>query len=100
MNSSRIGILIAVGSLLIVGIAWYIAFSFAQTLREEEQFALQQARQAQIESCERVNVLREEVNSRVHILDTMFANDPIYNELPEQLELVEVPNCEEVVPRY
>jgi len=100
MNSSRVGILIAIGSLLIIGVAWYIAFYFAQTLREEEQLAFQQARQAQIESCERVNVLREEVNSRVHILDTMFANDPLYNELPEQLELVEIPDCEAVVPRY
>lgn len=108
--------IIPLTGVLCVLVAWFIAYTLAQGVGDREREAFEQARQAQVESCERANLLREEINTHVRVLDAFLIEAAVareaagtetdiraaqaYRDLAEELEPVDIPDCDEVVPRY
>lgn len=119
--STWLGPLLAV---VLVLIGWAFAYNYAQSMQERERSAFETARQAQVESCERVNILRAEVNVQIEVLQEFLleaaqarqnaadaGSDPAqvatdqttanrYAELAAQANPIETPNCEEIIPDF
>lgn len=108
--------LVPLTAVLTVLAAWFIAYTVAQDIAEQDRYAFDRARVTQVATCERANVLREETNKVVDILDEFLldassaresAGSDIdigaaesYRQLAGELTRLTIVDCEEVVPNF
>lgn len=108
--------MISLTGVVFVLIAWFIAYLLAQGVIDHQREAFAQARQAQVEACERKNELRAELNIQVDVLQEFLVTAAefrdlgdtdmdaeaarAYRELSEPVNQLEIVDCQEVVPNY
>lgn len=91
-----------------------MVYLIADGVEDRQMTALEATRIAQVESCERANVLREEVNEHVDILGEFLSEAALarsrgmtdadiraaeeYELLAERLDLIDIIDCEVAFP--